>query len=162
METLNILHDEQQERRENVIRLAFGGDDAKFEEFVQMVRAGIPGADAGVLRGSAVTGYRWKDNAPFDADGQGTSDLDLTLIGPGVLEHYVITGYYIPGVHTRPLSDFGDDVAPDLVPLRRQLMAMVNRPVNIQGSRDWLQHFRGEVLDQPYLLLFGQLETGSE
>ena len=115
-----------------------------------------------LMPGSSVTGFRWKDNAPFDADGPGTSDLDLTLMGPGVLDHYVITGYYVPGVHTRPLSDFGDDVAPDLVPLRKRLMEMVQRPVNIQGTRDWLQHFRGEVLDQPYLLLFGELETGAE
>lgn len=161
METLDILHDEQQERRDNVIRLAFNGDTRSFEEFVRQVREAIPEANAGVLRGSAVTGYRWKDNAPFDADGPGTSDLDLTLIGPGVLDHYALTGYYIPGVHSRPLSDFGTDVAPDLVPLRRRLMAMVNRPVNIQGTRDWVQYFRGEVLEQPYLLLFGHLETGS-
>jgi hypothetical protein len=28
-----------------------------------------------------VTGFRWKDGATFDADGPGTSDLDLTLVG---------------------------------------------------------------------------------
>ena len=27
-----------------------------------------------MLRGSAVTGVRWQDGAPFDADGPGTSD----------------------------------------------------------------------------------------
>jgi hypothetical protein len=162
METLDIFHDEQQDRRSNVVRLAFGGDESRFDEFIRIVREAVPEADAGVLRGSAVTGFRWKNGAPFDHDGPGTSDLDLTLVGPGVLEHYDnVTGYYIPGVHSRPLSDDAPDVAPDFVPLRERLMSMVHRPVNIQGTRDWVQHFRGDVLEQPYLLLFGKLTTGS-
>ena len=41
-----------------------------------------------------------------------------------------------------------------LVPLRRTLMAMTGRPVNIQASRDVVLHFRGDLLGQPYLLLF--------
>ena len=28
---------------------------------------------------------------------------------------------------------------------------MVHRPVNIQGTRNWLQHFRGDIMNQPYL-----------
>ena len=35
--------------------------------------------------GSAVTARRWSDGAPFDADGPGTSDLDLTLVGDAVI-----------------------------------------------------------------------------
>ena len=81
-----------------------------------------------VLRGSAVTGVRWKDGAPFDADGPGTSDLDLTLVGDEVLQHFKLTGFYVPGVHTMPLSDEDPDIAPALVPLREQLMDMVGRP----------------------------------
>jgi len=30
---------------------------------------------------------------------------------------------------------------------------MTGRPVNIQASRDLVLHFRGGVLDQPYLTL---------
>ena len=41
----------------------------------------------------------------------------------------------------------------DLLPLREQLMDMVNRPVNIQGTRDFVMYFRGELLGQPYLTL---------
>ena len=32
-------------------------------------------------------------------------------------------------------------------------MDMVRRPVNIQGSRDAVIYFRGELLGQPYLTL---------
>ena len=32
-------------------------------------------------------------------------------------------------------------------------MAMVKRPVNIQGTRDFVMYLRGEVLGQPYLTL---------
>ncbi len=59
----------------------------------------------------------------------------------------------MPGVHSRPLSDEDPEIAPDLVPLRKRLMEMTGRPVNIQGTRDWVMYFRGEMLGQPYLTL---------
>jgi predicted nucleotidyltransferase len=141
------------EKRDNVIRLAFDGDPEKIEVFVQLIKKYLPENTGVVLRGSAVTGFRWKDKAPFDADGPGTSDLDLTLVGHRVLEYYKITGFFVPGVHSRPLSDADPDIAPDLVPLREQLMAMVKRPVNIQGTRDVVMYLRGELIGQPYLTL---------
>jgi hypothetical protein len=143
--------------RNNVIRLAFGGDAAKFEEFCRIVREAVPEANAAVMRGSSITGQRHSDGAPFDAEGPGTSDLDLTLVGSDVLRYYALDGYWIPGIHSRPLSDEDPDIAPDLVPLREQLMSIVNRPVNIQGTRDWMQYFRGDLLGQPYLTLFGSV-----
>jgi hypothetical protein len=57
-------------------------------------------------------------------------------------------------VHSRPLSDEDPDIAPDLVPLRHQVMDMVQRPVNLQASRDIVTRFRGDLLGQPYLTLF--------
>jgi hypothetical protein len=143
------------EMRDNVIRLAFNGSADKFDEFCAIVRDRVPEASAAVLRGSATTGFRHSDGAPFDADGPGTSDLDLTLVGAEVLRYYAFDGYFVPGIHSRPLSDEDPDIAPELVPLREQLMAMVQRPVNIQGTRDWVQYFRGDILGQPYLTLFG-------
>jgi hypothetical protein len=147
----------QDEMRANVIRLAFGGDEAAYGRFIDIVREAVPEANAGVLRGSATTGTRWRDGAPFDADGPGTSDLDLTLVGAEVLRYYSIDGYWIPGIHSRPLSEKDPDIAPDLVPLRQRLMTMVRRPVNIQGTRDWVQYLRGDLMGQPYLLLFGSV-----
>jgi hypothetical protein len=147
------------EKRANVIRLAFGGDEASFEAFCQAVRDVIPAGTTVVLRGSAVTGQRWKDGAPFDADGPGTSDLDLTLVGADVIGLFTLTGFFLPGIHSRPLSDDDPDIAPTLVPLRQQLMAMVGRPVNIQASRDIVLAVRGDLLDQPYLTLFEKPDT---
>ena len=143
-----------EEKRSNVVRLAFGGNQGAFEEFVRTVQQAIPPGTGVILRGSAVTGFRWKDGAPFDADGPGTSDLDLTLVGGDeVMALYKVTGFFVPGVHSRPLSDEDPDIAPALVPLRERLMEMVRRPVNIQGSRDAVIYFRGELLGQPYLTL---------
>jgi hypothetical protein len=142
-----------EEKRECVCRLAFGGDPARLEEFCRLVKESIPHGTGVVLRGSAVTGIRWKDGAPFDADGPGTSDLDLTLVGEDVVKLFKMTGFFVPGVHSRPLSDDDPDIAPDLVPLRQKLMEMTGRPVNIQGTRDWVMYFRGEMLGQPYLTL---------
>ena len=139
--------------RERVVQLAFGGDSARFEEFCQVVRKALPPGTGAVLRGSAITGYRWKDGTPFDGEGPGTSDLDLTLVGAEILGEYSLTGFYLPGIHSKPLSDKDPDIAPGLVPLRDRLMAMVRRPVNIQGTRDWIMFVREHLMGQPYLTL---------
>jgi hypothetical protein len=144
----------EEEKRANVVRLAFGGREEKFREFCREIEEIAPPGTTAVLRGSAITGERWKDGAPFDADGPGTSDLDVTLVGHKALEFFKLTGFFVPGVHSRPLSDDDPDIAPALVPLRRKLMGMVHRPVNIQASRDIVLQFRGDLLDQPYLVLF--------
>jgi hypothetical protein len=141
------------EKRLNVIRLAFGGSDERFEAFCRTVREEIPEGTQVILRGSAVTGSRWRDGAPFDADGPGTSDLDLTLVGDAVIGLFKVTGFFVPGLHTRPVSEDDPDIAPSLIPLRETLMAMTGRPVNIQASRELVLQFRGGLLDQPYLTL---------
>jgi hypothetical protein len=149
----------EDEMRESLLRLAFGGDSRRLQEFCEVVRQALPEGTAAVLRGSAVTGVRHSDGAPFDVDGPGTSDLDLTLVGAEVLGFYTPGGFYSPGVHSKPLSEKDPDIAPDLVPLRRRLMDMVGRPVNIQGTRDWVMFVREHVMSQPYLTLVGKLET---
>jgi hypothetical protein len=145
------------EMRERLIELAFGGDESRLEEFCDVVRRAIPEGTAVVLRGSAVTGERWKDGTPFDGDGPGTSDLDLTLVGSDILGEYILDGFYLPGIHTKPLSDKDPDIAPNLVPLRDKLVKMVNRPVNIQATRDFVMQLRGDWMGQPYLTLIGKV-----
>ena len=143
-----------EEMRERVIQLAFGGDPQRFQEFCDVLRSELPKDTGAVLRGSAVTGVRWNDGAPFDADGPGSSDLDLTLIGDVVIELFKSDGFYIPMIHTRPLCDKDPDIAPHLVPLRERLQAMVDRPVNIQATRDFVRFVREELLGEPHLHLF--------
>jgi hypothetical protein len=149
----------EQQKRDNVVRLAFGGRPESFQEFCKAVEEVVPPGTTVVLRGSAVTGQRWADGAPFDADGVGTSDLDLTFCGHLAIEFFKLSGFFVPGVHSRPLSEEDPDIAPALVPLRQKLMAMVKRPVNIQASRDIVLQFRGDLLGQPYLIL---LETPAQ
>ena len=147
------------EKRQNVIRLAFGGSAERFDDFCRLIRQDIPPGTAVILRGSAVTGLRWRDGAPFDADGPGTSDLDLTLVGDAVIGLFTVTGFFVPGLHTRPVSDDDPDIAPDLIPLRETLMTLTGRPVNIQASRELVIQFRGGMLDQPYLTLIPKSEN---
>jgi hypothetical protein len=149
----------EETKRENVIRLAFGGSAERFQEFLRVIREEIPEGTGVVLRGSAVTGQRWKDGAPFDAEGPGTSDLDLTLVGDAVIGLFTVTGFFVPGVHSRPLSDDDPHIAPGLVALRETLMAMTGRPVNIQASRDVVIQFRGDLLGQPYLTLIEKTDS---
>jgi hypothetical protein len=157
--------DEQQggisddEKRHNVIRLAFDSQPERFEEFCRIVRDAVPEATRVVLRGSAVTGHRWNDGAPFDADGPGTSDLDLTLIGSEVVALFKLSGFFVPGVHSRPLSDDDPEIAPSLMELRKRLNEMVKRPVNIQATLDFVMYLRGDLLGQPYLTLIGEQDV---
>jgi hypothetical protein len=143
----------EEEKRANVLRLAFGGDQERFDEFCRLIRQEIPPHTTVILRGSAITGKRWKDEAPFDADGPGTSDLDVTLVGEEAVALFKPTGFFVPGIHSRPVSEDDPDIAPSLIPLREALMVLTGRPVNVQASREVVIRFRGDLLDQPYLTL---------
>ncbi|HJQ20443.1 MAG TPA: hypothetical protein VJ867_08865 [Gemmatimonadaceae bacterium] len=137
--------------RDRVVQLAFGGDRARYDEFIRVIREAVPPDVAVVLRGSAVTGTRWEDGAPFDADGPGTSDLDLTLIGGGMVQHFDV--FYIPGLHTAPLSDEHPDASATFIPLRGALCRIAGRPVNIQATADVVQFLRDRVMSQPYFVM---------
>jgi hypothetical protein len=141
------------ELRERAIRLGFGGDRARFERFVDTLRAALPPDVTVLLRGSAVLGVRWEDGAPFDADGPGTSDLDLTLIGGDMLKLWSEDAFYIPKLHTAPLNDETPDACPALVPLRRALSTIAGRPVNIQATASIVQFARDVLQGQPTLTL---------
>jgi len=141
------------EKRRNLLNLVFGGSEERFAEFCRVIREETPPDIRVIVRGSAVTGRRWRDGAPFDADGPGTSDLDLTLVGDAAIGLFKPTAFFVPGMHTRPLSEDDPDIAPALIPLRETLMVMTGRPVNIQASRELVLQIRGDLLDQPYLTI---------
>jgi hypothetical protein len=149
----------EQEMRDRVIRLAFGGEASRFKHFCDVLRDALPQNTGAVLRGSSITGERWDDHAPFDADGAGTSDLDLTLIGEEVIDLFKLEGFYIPLIHSKPLCDKDPDIAPDLVPLREKLQRLVDRPVNIQATRDFVRYVREELIGQPHLTLIERKEA---
>ena len=146
------------EKRATFIQLVFQGDEARYDAFRQAIVEVVPPGTRAIVRGSAVTGVRWKDEARFDADGPGTSDVDLTLVGADVLGAFTLTGSYVPGVHTRPMGEDDPDIAPALADLREHLTQLAGRPVNLQASRDWVIALRGELIGQPYLTLFGSAE----
>lgn len=136
---------------QRIIELGFDGDIDRFNRFVELLRDEVPGDVEVLLRGSSVSGTRWEDGAPFDADGPGTSDLDLTFLGATMLKFF--EKFYIPGLHTAPLNDEAPDVAPELVPLREKLCKLVGRPVNIQATSDLVQYVRDVTMRQPYYVL---------
>jgi len=137
--------------RERVIRLAFGDDQDRYDEFVRAIDEVTPaGADV-ILRGSAVTGHKWHSEEPFDADGPGTSDLDVTFVGGGMVA--LFRDFHIPGIHSAPLSEAHPFASPALGPLRKRLCAMCGRPVNLQATTSLVQFLRDVVMDQPYLVL---------
>lgn len=141
------------EVRARIIQLAFDGDQERFDHFVDALRQALPPDVTVVLRGSAVIGVRWEDGAPFDADGPGTSDLDLTLVGGDMLKLWDENAFYIPKLHTAPLNDDTLDSCPSLAPLRRALCRISRRAVNIQATASIVQYVRDVLLDQPYYTL---------
>lgn len=135
---------------ERIIRLAFDGDTLRFREFVAKLKAGLPEGTGVALRGSVVTNKRWEDGEPFDADGRGSSDLDVTLIGAKVMEFWNEDGYYIPALHTKPLCDKDPAIAPGLNPLREELQRLAQRPVNFQATANFILFSRDVLFDEPY------------
>ena len=143
--------EEQATIRERVIRLAFGGDERRYEEFVQVLADATPAGGEVILRGSAVTGHKWMSADPFDADGPGTSDLDVTFVGGDMVT--LFRDFHIPGVHSAPLSEAHPFASPALGPLRKRLCGMTVRPVNLQATTSLVQFLRDVVMGQPYLVL---------
>jgi hypothetical protein len=143
----------EEEIRLRIVRLGFDGDRRRLEEFCEQLRAGLPKGTGVVLRGSAVTAKRWEDGQPFDADGEGTSDLDVTLVGREVMEFWATDAFYIPALHTRPLGDKDPTIAPALNPLRESLQQLVGRPVNFQATSNLILFARDVLFDQPYFTL---------
>jgi hypothetical protein len=144
---------------ERIIRLAFDGDALKFREFGAKLKAGLPVGTGVALRGSVVTNKRWEDGGRFDANGRGSSDLDVTLIGNAVMEFWNEDAYYIPGQHTKPLCDEDPAVAPALNPLRQELQKLAQRPVNFQATSNFILFTRDVLFDEPYYTLIEAQKT---
>lgn len=149
----NDQDEDDQTRRERMLRLGFGGDREKYDTFVTALRDALPPTVGAALRGSSVTGHRYADGQPFDADGPGTSDLDLALLGGDALKLWRDDAFYIPTLHTKPLCDDDPDCAPPLTPLRRALSRIAGRPVNIQGTADMVMYVRDVLFGEPFVVI---------
>jgi hypothetical protein len=145
------MSDEELEDR--VVRLAFAGDLLRYREFLGTLKAGLPEGTGIALRGSAVTGKRWDEDKPFDADGRGTSDLDVTLVGRTVMEFWSEAEFYIPALHTKPLCDEDPGIAPGLNPLREELQRIAGRPVNFQATANLILYARDVLFSQPFYMV---------
>ena len=141
------------EIRSRIVTLGFGGDERLFIAFYRKLQQGLPEGTGIVLRGSVVTNKRHEDGEPFDSQGKGTSDLDVTLVGSKVMEAWSSEGFYIPGLHTAPLCDKTPDIAPSLNPLRESLQTLVGRPVNFQATSSLVIYGRDVLFGEPYFVV---------
>ena len=151
-----------EEKRANVIKLAFNGDRERFEEFCRVLADHTPANTAAVLGGSSVTGHSYKEGAPFDAEGPMTSDLDITFVGNEVINMFGLEGFWVPGIHSHPLKDGDEGIAPALEPLRERLQQIAGRPVTIQASQSFYVWIRENLIGQPYLVLAGKAADDEE
>ncbi len=155
----NVKEMNSEEIRRRIVELGFDGDEARFAEFCATLTEGLPPGTGVALRGSVVTDERWADGRPFDADGPGTSDLDVALIGSAVMTFWDSDAYYIPLLHTKPLGDKDPNIAPGLNPLRAALQEMVGRPVNFQATANLVLFARDVFMGQPYFVVIEREET---
>jgi len=144
---------DESEVRSRIVTLGFGGDEKLFIAFYRKLQQGLPEGTGIVLRGSVVTNQRHEDGTPFDSQGIGTSDLDVTLVGSKVMEMWDSSAFYIPGLHTKPLCDKDPDIAPNLNPLRESLQKMVGRPVNMQATSSLVIYGRDVLFGEPYFVV---------
>jgi hypothetical protein len=143
----------ENEIRSRIVTLAFDGDERAFIAFYRKLQQGLPEGTGIVLRGSVITNKRHEDGAPFDSQGKGTSDLDVTLVGTKVMEAWSSDAYYIPALHTRPLCDKEPDIAPSLNSLRESLQKLVGRPVNFQATSSLVLYGRDVLFGEPYYVV---------
>jgi hypothetical protein len=147
----------EEEIRERVIELAFGGDPARYAEFVKTLSDATPDGVEVILRGSATTGHKHGSDEPFDAKGPGTSDLDVTFVGGNMV--MLFNEFHIHSIHSVPLSDEHPYASSALGPLRDKLCKMTGRPVNLQATTSLVQYVRDIIMDQPYLVLLRKPEA---
>ena len=151
----------QNELRTRILTLAFGGDERLFIAFYRKLQQGLPEGTGIVLRGSVVTNKRHEDGTPFDSLGKNTSDLDVTLVGSKAMALWNADAYYIPGLHTKPLSDKDPDIAaPSLNELRQSLQELVGRPVNFQATSSLVLYSRDILFGELYYVVV-QSEEGA-
>ena len=155
--SVDDLTDEQIEDR--ITKLAFDGDALKFREFCARLKSGLPEGTGIAFRGSVVTNQRYEDGTPFDSNGRGTSDLDVTLIGNKVMEFWNEDAYYIPALHTKPLNDEDKDAAPALNPLREELQKLAGRPVAFQATANFILYTRDVLFNEAYYTLLEPQEA---
>ena len=147
----------QRDFRERVIKLAFHGDESAYNEFVKALDDATPDGVQVILRGSAVTGHKHGSDEPFDHDGPGTSDLDVTFVGGNMV--MLFRSFHIEGIHSAPLSKEHPFASPALGPLRERLCEMTGRAVNLQATTSLVQYLRDIVMDQPYLVLLDKRDA---
>lgn len=143
----------ESEIRSRIVTLAFGGDERLFIAFYRKLQQGLPENTGIVVRGSAVTNKRHEDGTPFDAQGKGTSDVDVTVVGKKVMEAWTEGSFYIPGLHTKPLCDKDPEAAPSLNELREGLQKLIGRPVNIQATSSLVLYARDVLFGEPYYVV---------
>jgi hypothetical protein len=139
--------------RQATLDRAFDGDEARLDRFLSILTPVLPPGTRLFLRGSAVSGESYKTKEPFDADGPGTSDLDIVVSGPEAMDLFADDGFYLPRVNSRPLCDHDRAVAPALDTARSQAQDLMGRPVSIQAMAEWFLDIRSATQGTPHLFL---------
>ena len=139
---------------DGVIDRVFGGQHARYRSFKARLEQTLPTGTRVAVFGSALTGAQWGTQHAFDRAGQGTSDLDLVLIGKGAFGLWHKHKQMVPRLLTWPLNEHFPRGAPALETLREQLSAALGRPLSLEAARfEWVLAANSLIRGVPYRIL---------
>ncbi len=141
---------------DDFVSRVFKGDYKAYNEFVTRLENGLPPGTKVYARGSSITGYKWTVGRSFDALGEGTSDLDLVLVGNDAMKAWKPSEFNFPGMYTANLGNETPDVAPSLNALRVDLQNLINRPLNIQAASQLFVDTRLFIQQTKYIQILPQ------
>src|ERR1044072_8761452 len=96
--TKNAHEMNENEVRQRIITLGFGGDERLFIAFYKKLQQGLPEGTGIVLRGSVVTNKRHEDDTPFDSQRVGSEPVARV-----VAEARWTSGEYASHIESRAL-----------------------------------------------------------
>jgi hypothetical protein len=140
---------------DELLARAFAGEPGAFWRFVAILQSAAPPGSGVATRGSAVEGERYGTGEAFDADGHGTSDVDVVLLGDEAMAAWEPEAFYLRGVNTWPLDDARRWVAPALEQARSAAQALIGRPVAVQAMARWFLDLRSAVQSTRYVPVDG-------
>ena len=138
---------------EEFIKRVFQGNHLQLQTFLGMLDCELPINTSVYIRGSSITGYKWRTGQAFDRLGFSTSDLDIVFSGPEILKMWNPDNFKIPLHYTMSLGKETPQAALMLGPLKKQLEVICQREVNIQAASDIYLSLRLFLQNISYLKL---------
>ena len=138
---------------EGVVDRVFQGNNLQYRSFLEALNSNLPRNTSVYIRGSSITGFKWRTGQIFDHRGFASSDLDIVFSGSTILEMWNSDNFKIQKHYTLSLGKETPQAAIQLGLLQKQLESITHREVNIQAASDIYLSLRLFLQNISYLKL---------